>query len=71
MWDCTSMIRHIVITVWTSMQILTAGWQTFTTEFTTKGFTGTVNDGRLLFWFASFAAAGDIYYIDNVRLEKV
>jgi len=46
-------------------------WQTFTTEFNTSGFTGTVTDGRLMFQLGSFAAAGDIYYIDNVRLEKL
>ncbi|MCL7413615.1 MAG: Ig-like domain-containing protein, partial [ANME-2 cluster archaeon] len=45
-------------------------WQTFTTEFTTKGFTGTVNDGRLQFWFVPFAA-GDTYFIDDIRLEII
>ncbi|MCD4815081.1 MAG: Ig-like domain-containing protein, partial [Methanosarcinales archaeon] len=50
---------------------LGTNWQTFSTEFTTTGFTGTVNDGRLQFWLAPFAEAGDTYYIDNVRLEKV
>jgi hypothetical protein len=50
---------------------LGTSWQTFTTEFTSSGFTGTVNDGRLMFWFAPFAAAGDTYYLDDVRLEKV
>ena len=46
-------------------------WQTFSTEFTSSGFSGTVNDGRLQFWLAPYAAAGDIYYIDDVQLEKV
>lgn len=46
-------------------------WQSFATEFTTKGFTEHVKDGRLMFWLAPFAAAGDTYYIDDVRLEKV
>jgi len=46
-------------------------WQTFTTEFITKGFTGIVSNGRLMFWLAPFAAAGDNYYIDAIRLEKV
>ena len=50
---------------------LSTNWQVFSTEFTTKGFTSTVNDGRLMFWLAPFAAAGDEYYIDDVRLEKV
>ena len=46
-------------------------WQDFSTEFTTNGFSSEVNDGRLQFWFVPFAAAGDIYYIDDVRLEEV
>ncbi|HEX7628492.1 MAG TPA: carbohydrate binding domain-containing protein, partial [Candidatus Methanoperedens sp.] len=50
---------------------LTKDWQEFSTEFTTSGFTGTVNDARLMFQLAPFAAAGDKYYIDNVRLEEV
>ena len=50
---------------------LGTSWQTFTTEFTTKGFTGTVNNGRLQFWLTPFVAGGDTYYIDSVRLEKV
>ena len=52
---------------------LGTGWQSFTIEFTTSGFAGTVRDGRLQFWFAGtgFAAAGDIYYIDNIELKKV
>ncbi|MCD4810945.1 MAG: Ig-like domain-containing protein, partial [Methanosarcinales archaeon] len=50
---------------------LGTSWQTFTTEFTSSGFTGTVNDGRLQFWLTAFAASGDNYYIDDVRLEIV
>jgi len=50
---------------------LGTNWQTFTTEFTTTGFIGTVNDGRLQFWLAPFVTSGDTYYIDNIRLEKV
>lgn len=46
-------------------------WQEFSTEFTTTGFTGTVKDGRLMFYLPQFAVAGDKYYIDNVRLSKV
>lgn len=46
-------------------------WQTFTTEFEPTGFTGAVNDARLQFWLSPFAAAGDTYYIDDIRLEKV
>ena len=50
---------------------LGTGWQSFTTEFTTTGFTGSVTDGRLRFWIAPYEAAGDIYYIDDVRLERI
>lgn len=50
---------------------LGTSWQSFTTEFDTTGFTGVVTDGRLMFWLAPFAKAGDKYYIDNVRLEKI
>ncbi len=50
---------------------LGTSWQTFMAVFNTSGFSGTVNDGRLMFQLAQFAAAGDTYYIDDVRLEKV
>jgi len=50
---------------------LDTNWHTFTTEFTTNGFTDTVNDGRLMFWLTPFAASGDTYFIDDIRLEKV
>ena len=48
---------------------LGTSWSTFTTEFTSPSFA--VNDGRFQFWLSPFAGAGDIYYIDNIRLEKV
>ena len=48
---------------------LGTSWQTFTTEFISPG--SPVNDGRFVFWLAPFATAGDIYYIDDVRLEKI
>ncbi|CAG0949533.1 hypothetical protein METP3_00121 [Methanosarcinales archaeon] len=50
---------------------LTTNWQTFTTQFTTTGFSSTINDGRLQFWLVPFAASGDTYYIDDVRLENI
>ncbi|HEX7627337.1 MAG TPA: Ig-like domain-containing protein [Candidatus Methanoperedens sp.] len=50
---------------------LGTSWQAFTTEFTTSGFTSTVNDGRFMFWLSPFAATGDNYYIDAIILEKV
>ncbi len=46
------------------------GWTEYSLEFTTKNFYGMVYDARLLFWFASCAQKGDIYYIDNVVLKK-
>ena len=46
-------------------------WQALTTEFTAANLTTTVNDGRLMFYLAPFVEAGDIYYIDDVRLEKI
>ena len=50
---------------------LATNWQTFSNEFTSSGFSGTVNDGRLMFWLPSYAVKGDNYYIDDVRLEKL
>lgn len=50
---------------------LSKDWQEFSTEFTTTGFNGKVKDGRLMFYLAPFAKAGDKYHIDDVRLEKV
>ena len=50
---------------------LGTSWQVFSYEFTTKGFTTSVSDGRLMFWLAPFVVAGDIYYFDNIRLEKI
>jgi hypothetical protein len=50
---------------------LTTSWQTFSTEFTTRGFCGTVDNGRLRFWLAPYATAGDEHYIGHVMLEKV
>jgi hypothetical protein len=49
---------------------LTTTWRTYSVEFTTSGFNQTVKDGRLMFWLAPFAAAGDQYYFDNVMLMK-
>jgi hypothetical protein len=47
---------------------LTTGWQSFTFDFTTTGFSTAVADARLMFWFASDAAPGDQFRIDNVSL---
>jgi hypothetical protein len=45
--------------------------QTFSTEFKTRGFSGTTTDARLTFLFTPFARAGDMYYIDDVVLQEV
>ena len=47
---------------------LATGWQSFTFDFTTTGFSTPVTDARLMFWFASDAAPGDVFRIDNVSL---
>ncbi|MCB0188822.1 MAG: DUF3372 domain-containing protein, partial [Caldilineaceae bacterium] len=49
---------------------LTADYQSYHWEFTTANFTETVNDGRIRFWFAPYARAGDEYMIDNVVLTE-
>ena len=49
---------------------LGTGWQVFTRQFRTGGFTSPVTDGRLRFWFAPYDAAGDEYHIDAVLLRK-
>ncbi|NTV31000.1 hypothetical protein HGA91_03425 [candidate division WWE3 bacterium] len=45
-------------------------WQTFTTEFTTAGFSGEVNDGRLRFFMNGLASNGDRYFIDSIQLVR-
>ncbi|NJD54076.1 MAG: hypothetical protein FIB07_14570 [Candidatus Methanoperedens sp.] len=69
-----ALIKHISpYTVYGLYQTfnLSVSWQEFSTEFTTSGFSATVNDGRLMFFLAPYAKAGDTYYIDYVRLEKI
>ncbi len=46
-------------------------WSIHSIEFTTTGFGGSVGNGRLYFWFANDARAGDVYYIDSVQLAPV
>ncbi len=50
---------------------LTSSWGKYSVEFTTTNFSGTVNDGRLMFWLAPYATNGDQYFIDDVVLTKV
>ena len=49
---------------------LGTNWSVHTVSFTTRNFTSTVNDARLMFWFADTALAGDKFSIDNVVLSK-
>ncbi|VVB55280.1 Carbohydrate binding domain protein [uncultured archaeon] len=46
-------------------------WKDYSIQFNTSGFSGTVNDARLMFWLAPYDAAGDQYYIDDVTLALV
>ncbi len=50
---------------------LTNVWQRFSSIITTSGFSSAVSDARLRFWFAPFDAAGDQFFIDDVRLVKM
>ncbi|MCD4768072.1 MAG: carbohydrate binding domain-containing protein, partial [Methanosarcinales archaeon] len=46
-------------------------WESHSITFTTSGFSGTVNDARLMFSMAPYDASGDQYYFDDVILTKV
>jgi hypothetical protein len=50
---------------------LSTSWKSFSIDFTTSGFASTVTDGRLMFWLAPYATAGDQYHVDNVVLARV
>ncbi len=45
-------------------------WKTFSYEFTSSGFSSPVSDARFRFWMAPYATNGEIYYFDDVKLEK-
>jgi hypothetical protein len=49
---------------------LTNEWRTFMCEFVSANIADSMDDGRLRFWFAPFAAAGDEYHIDEVELVE-
>ncbi|EDY82664.1 Carbohydrate binding domain protein [Verrucomicrobiia bacterium DG1235] len=49
---------------------LSSAWQVFSFDFKTTNFASVVSDGRLYFWFASDARAGDVYRIDQIVLSK-
>ncbi|MFH1866570.1 MAG: carbohydrate binding domain-containing protein [Patescibacteria group bacterium] len=50
---------------------ITSDWQTLTIQFIATGFSGTVNDAKLRFYTAPYDYHGDIYWFDNIALEKV
>jgi hypothetical protein len=45
-------------------------WTACSVVFQASGFAGIVDDGRLRFWLAPYATAGDEYFFDNVSLIK-
>jgi hypothetical protein len=47
---------------------LTSEWRVFTTYFTTTSDAGA--DARLRFWLSPYDSAGDVYWIDSVRLVE-
>ena len=49
---------------------LTPEWKEFSATFVATGFWGTGADARLMFWISQYAAAGDDYFFDDVRLEE-
>ncbi|NTV31001.1 hypothetical protein HGA91_03430 [candidate division WWE3 bacterium] len=50
---------------------LTTQWQTFTTEFTTTGFSGSTIDTRLRFFLNGSAQDNDHYFIDSIVLNRI
>ena len=49
---------------------LSTSWAPYTMGFTACNFIGTTRDGRIRFWLAPYATAGDEYFIDDVSLTK-
>jgi hypothetical protein len=49
---------------------LGTSWQTYSTVFTTSGFSSTVGDARLMFWMSA-AKAGDQIGFDEVTISKL
>ncbi|MCK5573971.1 MAG: carbohydrate binding domain-containing protein, partial [Bacteroidetes bacterium] len=50
---------------------LTPDMRTFAVEFTTRNFSQSVNDGRLMFWLTPYARGGDAYMFDNIVLTRL
>jgi hypothetical protein len=49
---------------------LTPGWKTFNIPFKTRHFRQLTTDTRLTLLFGPYARNGDLYWIDDVRLER-
>jgi hypothetical protein len=49
---------------------LGTGWRTYEIYLKAVNFVGTVSDGRLQFWLATHAEAGDVYLIDDIQLRS-
>ncbi|MFH1111481.1 MAG: carbohydrate binding domain-containing protein [Patescibacteria group bacterium] len=50
---------------------LSSSWKTFSTQFVATGFSNTVTDARLRFYTAPYDANGDVYWFDNIVLERL
>jgi hypothetical protein len=50
---------------------LGTSWQETSIQFTTSGFSGQVNDARLMFYLAPYDAANDQYFFDDVTITEV
>lgn len=50
---------------------LGTAWETHTVLFVTPDREAPLTDGRFRFWMAPFDAAGDVYWFDDVVLERV
>ena len=49
---------------------LSSEWTRYDLRFVADGFQGTVQDGRLMFWFGG-ASGGDEYWLDDVSMKPV
>ncbi len=50
---------------------LSTGWQRLSSEFVAQGFAGSTTETRLRFWFPADAQDGDVYWLDDIRLEEI
>ncbi len=57
--------------LWTRRVSLETNWRTYNVYLRTSNFAGTVDDGRLQFWFPEFAEAGDEYWLDDITFQQI